>query len=307
MKNRKNLAISLALVAAAICLTIAEPEITALARNTAPIAENFEFTTYKNVSLGSSLAALDADGDTLTYKVCTEPSKGTVTILENGSFVYTPNEGKTGRDYFGYKAVDAEGNESQEATVIIKIEKQKTEVTYSDMEGSADYYAAIALAENGIYVGEQLGDTWVFSPEEIVTRVEFLTMAMIACDVDTLSGVITTGFIDDADIPIWQKCYVATALMDGTVSGYVTETGAEFNPNVGISYLEASVILDNIMELTEVSYGYSEDIPTWASSACMNTTACGIGDNISYDTECLTRSEVANMLVSAIEVLENRD
>lgn len=39
-------------------------------------------------------------------------------------FVYTPSEGKRGRDYFGYKAVDASGNLSQEATVILHIKKR---------------------------------------------------------------------------------------------------------------------------------------------------------------------------------------
>ena len=42
------------------------------------------------------------------------------------------------------------GNESQEATVIISIKKQKPAVTYSDMAGRPEEYAAVMLAEQGL-------------------------------------------------------------------------------------------------------------------------------------------------------------
>ena len=70
----------------------------------------------------------------LKYEVTTDPIKGEVALKDDGSFVYTPAEGKRGHDYFGYKAVDSKGNKSSEATVVIKIEKQKSKIAYSDME-----------------------------------------------------------------------------------------------------------------------------------------------------------------------------
>ncbi len=91
----------------------------------APVAENLELRTYRNVSVGGKLAAIDEEDDVVSYTITTEPVKGSIELEENGCFVYTPKENKRGRDYFGYKAVDSEGNLSQEATVIIRIEKQK--------------------------------------------------------------------------------------------------------------------------------------------------------------------------------------
>ena len=44
-------------------------------------------------------------------------------MKDDGVIVYTPRRDKKGRDYFGYRAKDAEGNVSQEATAIIRIEK----------------------------------------------------------------------------------------------------------------------------------------------------------------------------------------
>ena len=143
-----------------------------------PIAENLELRTYRGVSIGGQLKATDPDGDMLKYEVTTEPIKGEVALKDDGSFVYTPAEGKRGHDYFGYKAVDSKGNKSSEATVVIKIEKQKSKIAYSDMGGSGAYLAAVRLAEEGVFVGEQLGGQYVFCPERAVTRGEFLTMCI---------------------------------------------------------------------------------------------------------------------------------
>ena len=86
---------------------------------TAPVAENLELTTFRNTSIGGTLSANAPDGSPLTFRITTEPVKGTVTLTDSGTFVYTPADGKRGRDYFGFRAADSSGNESQEATVLI--------------------------------------------------------------------------------------------------------------------------------------------------------------------------------------------
>ena len=95
----------------------------AQALGTAPIAENLELTTFRNTSVNGTLSAYDPECDVCSYEITTNPVKGEIVVEENGGFIYTPGEGKKGRDYFGYKAIDSEGNVSQEATVIIRIEK----------------------------------------------------------------------------------------------------------------------------------------------------------------------------------------
>ena len=184
----------------------------------APVAENLELTTYRNVCVGGTLSAVDPEGDPVTFEITTEPTKGTVELTSDGRFVYTPDANRKGRDYFGYRAVDDTGARSQEATVIIKIEKQKTQTTYADMAGHPDAYAATALSEYGIFTAETVGGVQVFSPEREVTRAEFLSMCMTLAGDGLLSGVAATGFADDGDIESWLKPYVATALMDGMTS-----------------------------------------------------------------------------------------
>jgi len=110
------------LMAFSMCAGLCAP---VFAEGTAPVAENFEFKTYRNTPFYGALSANDIEDDVVYFEITTHPVKGNIKIEANGSFVYTPCENKKGRDYFGYKAIDAQGNVSQEATVIIRIEKQK--------------------------------------------------------------------------------------------------------------------------------------------------------------------------------------
>ena len=99
--------------------------VTAFAEGTAPVAENLELRTYRNVSVGGKLSAYDPEEDVESFVITTEPVKGSIKLEPDGSFVYTPKENKKGKDYFGYKAFDINGNYSQEATAIITIEKNE--------------------------------------------------------------------------------------------------------------------------------------------------------------------------------------
>lgn len=139
----------------------------------APMAENLEITTFRNASIGGQLVAHDPEGGELNFVLTTEPVKGSIVLEEDGSFVYTPRDGKRGRDYFGYKVSDGEGNLSQEATVIIRIEKPDCDVYYSDMDGRAEEYCAMLLNEKGIFTGPYTGGIYCFEPERSVSRGEF--------------------------------------------------------------------------------------------------------------------------------------
>ena len=72
------------------------------ALGSAPECDNLELSTRRNIPVAV---------------------KGDIELMDNGVIVYTPRTGKKGKDYFGYRAKDAAGNVSQEATAIIRIEK----------------------------------------------------------------------------------------------------------------------------------------------------------------------------------------
>ena len=231
---------------------------------------------------------------------------------EEGSstFVYTPYEDKTGKDSFTYVAVDAVGNASDPATVKLRIEKPDTKVTYSDMEGDPAHKAAIRLAEEGIYVGECMGGAYFFQPDAAVTRGEFVAMAMDAAGVEALAGVERTGFADDEAIPTWAKAYAASALKAGLVQGSRGADGqVVFQAEEPITAAEAAVLLDRALQVTDVSAETwaAEGVPAWAAQSAANLATCGVLPADSTLESALTRGEAAQMLCSALELLDSRD
>ena len=285
--------------------------------NSAPIAENLELSTYKNVAVTGQFAAVDPEGDILTFRLVDKPARGAVTLPEDGSaqFVYTPYENKTGKDSFTYVAVDAVGNTSEPATVKVKIEKAATKVTYADMDGVSAYRSALRLAEEGVLIGEQVGGTYYFHPDALVSRDQFVALAMHTVGLEALEGVTITGFADDAAIPTWAKGYVSSALKSGLVQGTVSEAGVVFEGERPITKAEASVLLDRMLQVTDASvttlFPDLDTTPAWAYQAAVNLETVGVlqtaADGSLGLSDTLTRADAADMLCGALELLEARE
>ena len=241
------------------------------------------------------------------------PARGQVTMDETdpAAFTYTPYEGKKGKDSFTYVAIDAKGNTSQPATVKIVIEKQKTAVSYSDLEGQPAHYAALRLAESGVYTGRQVGALYCFDPDQTFTREEFLAMAMTAAGKAPLEDVTLTGFYDDGDISAWAKGYVSAALVVGTVEGSRNEAGqAVFAPGSAVTQAEAAVIIDRLLATGDVSAASStfsaETAPAWAYQSVVNMEAVSVLSSSADLYKPLTRAGAAVMLSSMLDVLDAR-
>lgn len=272
------------------------------AEGSAPVAENLELKTYRNISTEGQLSGFDPDGDSLQYIISTEPVKGNIDLQEDGHFVYTPRENKHGRDYFGYRVMDYEGNCSQEATVIIRIEKQKKDVFYSDLHGEGLEYAAIALAESNIFTGEQIGGCFMFSQETPVTRAEFLHMCMQLSSEPAVASALHTGYADDALIPAWARADACTAGMYGIYRGAPEDSTTLFQGSEPILTSEAALMLDRCLKLTDVSYRFSEEDLPESVQAWANLEGHGIVKSAYADDENLTRGQAARMLTAAMAV-----
>lgn len=309
MKTFRRTIALLLLAVLAVTPALAADDGAASGENTAPVAENQELQTYRGVSIGGCLNAYDADGDEITFELVTEPMKGTVELSPDGYFVYTPDEGRRGRDYFGFRAVDALGNASQEGTVIIKLVKQKSKLTYADMSGDGNEYAAVMLTESGVFTGASLGADSVFDPDDTVTRGEFLVMCMNTADVDLLSGVRSTGFADDDAIGGWLKPYVATALMHGYIRGIESEDGPVFRADETITLRDACMMLNAVLGVTDVvsAAAYFDDVENPAAQSVANLTAAGVMLSRWDDLDAsVTRANAAEMLSAAIGLLARR-
>ena len=307
---RKLLIPSALLLSLALMAALLAPA--ALGDDGAPVAENLELATYRGVSVGGQLRATDPEGGAVTFEITTPPTKGEIDLAEDGRFVYTPESGRRGRDYFGYRAVDVDGNRSQEATVIIKIQKQKATFEYSDTAGEDSAYAAVLLAEEGLFTGSCLAGSYLFEPDRAVSREEFLIMCVRLSGLPVLSGAVTTGFVDNDEIEVWARPYVGAALRSGVISGQADETGtAVFAPDRAITPVEAAVILDRAIGLTDAVptwYAFDGDaVPAWAEQSAANVVSCGLlPAGVSYSDATLSRGAAAQMLVAAMDVLARR-
>ncbi|MFG6372536.1 MAG: S-layer homology domain-containing protein [Oscillospiraceae bacterium] len=301
------------LVTAALALENTTPSTGA---DRAPIAQEQCFETCKNVAYTGRVSAMDPEGGALRYRLSEKPARGSVELAEDGTFVYTPFENKTGKDRFTFVAEDEAGNVSEPAKVEVRIRKPSTKVTYADMSGVPSYNAAIKLAEEGVMVGERIGDSYYFRPDEPVNRSQFMAMAMSALGSEPLAETLTTGFADDEAIPSWCKGYVSAAVQQGIVRGYPGLDGRPtFSPNGLVTKAEAAVLLDRMISTTDVAvttfYPDTVAAPAWAFQAAVNLESAGVmpasvSGGLELE-ETLTRGQCAQLLAGAMEVMEARE
>ncbi len=87
--------------------------------NDAPVAENAALTTLEDQSLNLVLKAIDGDNDSLSYRIDSDPTHGTVT-LDGDQVIYTPSDNYNGEDSFTFVANDGT-IDSNTATVAITL------------------------------------------------------------------------------------------------------------------------------------------------------------------------------------------
>lgn len=120
--------------------------------NTAPTVSNASYSVNENASLSRTLTGSDVDGDSLTFRIVSQPSNGTVTLNENtGAFTYTPSA--AGTVTFTYVANDGE-QDSNVGTVTITVQEVQTpaptpaptrETESSSGGGSMGMFSALGL------------------------------------------------------------------------------------------------------------------------------------------------------------------
>ncbi len=271
-------------------------------------------STHRDFVGYGTLTAYDPEGDALTFEVVRQPSHGLLLMTDAvcGDYVYLPRIGYTGKDSFVYVARDMYGNYSASAEVSVQVVEPSVSVSYVDMVGRRDYNAALTMAEAGIMQGTESDSKTYFYPEQTVSRLDFLTMAMRAVGVGSVPRVTDTGFADDADIPADAKGYVSAAYSLGYIKGSTDAEGnLLFLPNGTITRAEAAVILRRMVDAAEAeltpAFADASDIPAWASEAISTLSSLGVmtstGGVISPN-EQVTRGQTAMMLAALRQVVK---
>lgn len=274
--------------------------------NKAPVAENSSFQTYKNIPGQVPLSISDPEDDELTITVVTEPKRGVLEIVGR-NIVYTPAENKVGKDSFTYFVTDSAGNQSNEATVEIQIEKPRHKETYADMADDSALLQATWLREEEIFSGESLSGSLLFLPEATVSRGEFIAM----CAALTKSGEesdLTVDFTDE--IPTWLASPVADAVKCGYLAGFPEEEGLSLRAGDEITQAQAAQIVKQLLSLPvpETAEVLAEDstIPAWAYGASQAVADVGIFEV--EDAEApLTRREAAMLLYDVAMMSERTE
>ncbi len=254
----------------------------------APVAEDFTLETYKNLPNEGMLKVTDPEGQPMTYTVIRQSKRGTVELREDGSFVYTPKKNKVGVDSFTYTATDPAGKVSREATVTVQILKPTDDSRYTDTAGLDCCFEAEWLRNTGLFVGEQMGSSLCFQPEQTDSRGQFLAMVMQLLEIPPEESAIYTQLAQDA--PQWLQPYLAAAVRTGILSGLVTEDGT-FDANSPITGKQAAMLLQNALALP-VS---DEALETFASEEEAALAVLSGQGLMLEPEEALTRQEAAKL------------
>jgi large repetitive protein len=196
--------------------------ITVFTTNTAPNAENVLESINEDQQLLDNLANYveDAEGGALAFAVTQQPLHGTLTLLPNGNFTYTPNPQYFGADSFSFEVCDT-GNMCDEATVNINIQSVNDspqvfneifivsedtaytgDLSTNDTDADGDelsYSVAQFLAEGNLTITSNGQFTFIANPNYFGT----VEIAYEVCDIFNActNGELTIEVISINDLP----------------------------------------------------------------------------------------------------------
>lgn len=249
-----------------------------------------------------TLSSVDPDGDTVKFEIISGPKHGTLSFTDasRGYFMYTPDEGYTGKDSFTARCTDKFGGRSNVVKQTLRVTKP-TAAAFDDMDGHWANSAVLLCTGAGVF--DEGGS---FHPDEYVSRAEYLSVIMKAAGYDGFS-VNTTGFADDAEIPESCRGEVAAAEAIGVVRGVERDGQLFFCPNNRITRAEAAVMLQRLTGSSssdaQIAVFSDESVPAWARGAMSALAADGIlrGDGSSFAPyREVTRAEAAQLASAVI-------
>ena len=214
--------------------------------NDAPVASAVTVAATEEVVLSGQLpAASDVDGDAVTYALgATTPSKGSVVVNANGSYIYTPNANQTGTDTFSYTVSDGNGGSNSylvtvqianvndvpvgangSATTAEDVVLNGTLPAATDVDGDALTYALATGPANGTVVVNANG-SYSYTPAANFNGNDSFTFTVSDGNggVVTYTQSITVTAVNDA--PVAQD-QTLPGIEDTVLNGSVTATDAD--------------------------------------------------------------------------------
>ena len=148
-------------------------EITILAVNDAPIALDNTYNITNNGALvvlspGLLINDSDIDLDNLTVDTTpvSEPTRGQLTLFDNGGFEYQGEQNMQGEDSFQYRVVDAQGAQAIANVTIVSSNTNVAPVTKNDSYSLSEDETLVVTAANGVLSNDTDPNNDSFSVDE---------------------------------------------------------------------------------------------------------------------------------------------
>ncbi|MGY8836782.1 MAG: Ig-like domain-containing protein [Enterobacterales bacterium] len=148
-------------------------EITILAVNDAPIALDNTYNITNNgvlvvLSPGLLINDSDIDLDNLTVDTTpvSEPTRGQLTLFDNGGFEYQGEQDMQGEDSFQYRVVDAQGTQAIANVTIVSSNTNVAPVTKNDSYSLSEDETLVVTAANGVLSNDTDQNNDSFSVDE---------------------------------------------------------------------------------------------------------------------------------------------
>lgn len=203
--------------------------VTIAAVNDPPTASNSAITVDEDSNISSQLNANDIDGDSLTFSIVSNGSKGNAVITNSssGAFTYTPSNNQSGSDTFTFKVHDGT-IDSLAASVSVTISPVNDPPTANN--------ASITLNENSVASGQLTGTDLDGDP---------LTYSRVAngskgnAVINPSTGAFTYTPNQDAN----GSDSFSFAVNDGTVTSATAMVNVTINPVNSIPVASGSLFL----------------------------------------------------------------
>ncbi|WP_418639027.1 DUF7507 domain-containing protein [Winogradskyella sp.] len=240
--------------------------------NEPPIANADTATTPEGTSIAIVILANDFDPDTdpITITGTTNPSNGTITVNNNGTITYTPNDGFTGEDTFTYTICD-DGNPQLCDTATVTVTVQDTSMANTTNANDDAYH----LTPTSVLIGNVLlNDNDIEDDIQTVTSTTVITTQGVTVNINPNTGEFT---------------YTPNAGYSGTDS-FIYTICDNGNP-MACDQATVYITIDGVAGLSIVK------------SASSNSTDCAAaGDTITY-TFTVTNS--GDILINTVTIIDD--
>ena len=224
-----------------------------------PIASTFDTTTAKGVAIEGDLSLSVESGDAplvFALMLGAEPQHGVVELNDDGTFIYTPDEGFSGRERFGYTVTDEDGDQASSVVTIAVIADSFQANTASDLPddvpvAASDTYAVVEdtpitarvttnddLSTDGdganlVTVAEGDGPThgtlamseagvFVYTPEPDFFGQDTFTYTLTDASGDTSTATVTLNVVGVNDDARFEGDVTGTMAEDGGLTDWAT-------------------------------------------------------------------------------------